>query len=213
MAGYGFTWTSPERKRAEEALQESENYLESLINYANAPIIVWGNDFKVTRFNHAFEHLTGYHSDEVVGKELDLLFPQESKDGSLDKIKRTLAGEYWKSVEIPILRKDGKTRIALWNSANIYGEDGNTLIATIAQGQDITERKQAEKELLNAKMQAELYLDLMGHDISNMHQIAVGQLELAQDVIKTDGKLEAADGGMIDTLLNLYGEVPGLSIM
>ncbi len=199
-----------EPKKAEKVLRETRDYLESLINYANAPIIVWGNDFKITRFNHAFEHLTGYNSDEVVGKELDLLFPQESKDGSLDKIKRTLAGEYWESVEIPILRKDGKTRIALWNSANIYGEDGKSLMATIAQGQDITERKLAEKELLEAKMQAELYLDLMGHDISNMHQIAIGQLELAKDIINTDSKLEAADGGIIDVSLESLWRSAGL---
>ena len=48
-------------------------------------------------------------------------------------------------MEIPILHKDGDIRIALWNSANIYAEDGATLVATIAQGQDITERKRAEE--------------------------------------------------------------------
>ncbi len=189
------------RKLTEETMRETSNYLESLINYANAPIIVWDPNFNITRFNHAFEHLTGYTSDEVNGKELDMLFPRESNDSSLVKIKRTLAGEYWQSVEIPILRKDGNTRIALWNSANIYGEDGVTLLATIAQGQDITDRKRVEEELYHAKVQAELYLDLMGHDISNMHQIAMGQLELAQDAIKTDGKLEATDREMIDTSL------------
>ena len=56
-------------------------------------------------------------------------------------------------------------------------------------------------ELFEAKAQAELYLDLMGHDISNMHQVAMGQLELAQDVMKKDGKLEADDREMIDTSL------------
>jgi PAS domain S-box-containing protein len=71
------------------------------------------------------------------------------------------------------------------------------------QAADLIERIQAEEELKIAKMQAELYLDLMGHDISNMHQIAIGQLELAQEVIKTDGMLEAADGGeLIDTSLD-----------
>jgi PAS domain S-box-containing protein len=136
-----------ERKQAEEALRETSNYLENLINYANAPIIVWGPDFRITRFNHAFERLTGYNSGDVVGQALDILFPEESKDESLVKIKRTLAGEYWESVEIPILRKDGSTRIALWNSANIHSKDGKTLLATIAQGQDITERKMIEEAL------------------------------------------------------------------
>jgi PAS domain S-box-containing protein len=48
--------------------------------------------------------------------------------------------------------------------------------------QDITERKRAEKALNEAKAQAELYLDLMGHDINNMHQIALGYLELAENM-------------------------------
>jgi len=47
---------------------------------------------------------------------------------------------------------------------------------------DITERKRAEDELKAAKLQAELYVDLMGHDINNMHQVALGYLELARDL-------------------------------
>jgi PAS domain S-box-containing protein len=65
---------------------------------------------------------------------------------------------------------------------------------------DITVRKRAEAALRNlnetlerlvvertadlkkAKQQAELYLDLMGHDINNLHQIALGYLELARDM-------------------------------
>ena len=39
---------------------------------------------------------------------------------------------------------------------------------------DRAQRSQAEKELENAKNQAELYLDLMGHDINNMNQIGMG---------------------------------------
>jgi PAS domain S-box-containing protein len=61
-------------------------------------------------------------------------------------IERATRGEKWQSVEVPILCKDEKTRIALWNSANIQDRDGN-IVATIAQGQDITERKKAEAEL------------------------------------------------------------------
>lgn len=136
-----------ERKKAEKELRETSNYLEKLFNYANAPIVVWDPSFRITRFNHAFEHLTGYTASEVIGKELNMLFPEASRDESLNKIERTLSGEHWESVEIPILRKDGDVRIALWNSANIYAEDGRTLLATIAQGQDITERKQAEAKL------------------------------------------------------------------
>ena len=136
-----------ERKQAEEALQNTRDYLENLINYANAPIIVWDPESKITRFNHAFEHLAGYTAGEVIGKELKMLLPEASRNESLTKIARALSGEHWESLEIPILCKDGDVRVVLCNSANIYAQDGRTLLATIAQGQDITERKRAEETL------------------------------------------------------------------
>jgi signal transduction histidine kinase len=114
------------------SLRETQDYLENLINYANAPIIVWDPRFTIV------------------------------------------------------------------NSANIYDED-KTLLATIAQGQDITRRKKAEKDLEDAKAQAELYLDLMGHDISNMHQIMLMQLELAADILKMEGKLAGDNKELIDS--------------
>ena len=46
---------------------------------------------------------------------------------------------------------------------------------------EIAERKKVENELREAKAQAELYLDLMGHDINNINQVALGYLELAHD--------------------------------
>ena len=146
-------------RQAEDVLRETTDYLDNLFNYANAPIIVWNPDTGITRFNHAFEHLTGYKVDEVIGKKLQMLFPESSREESLKKIANTLSGEYWESVEIPILRKDGDVRIALWNSANIHAGDGITVIATIAQGQDITERKYADKDLKESMERLSLALE------------------------------------------------------
>lgn len=165
-----------ERKKAEEQLQETRDYLENLLNYANAPIIVWDKDFKIIRFNHAFEHLTGYTSKTMIGKKLDILFPAESKEESLQKIQRTLAGEYWESVEIPILQKNGRTCIALWNSANVYERSGKKLLATIAQGQDITERKHIEymfkeSEIRLNRAQELFHLGSWELDLVNNHLI------------------------------------------
>jgi len=150
-----------ERKAAEEALRETRNYLENLIDYANAPIIVWDAESRITRFNHAFENLTGFTAHEVIGQKLDLLFPEASREESLRKIASTSSGERWESVEIPILRKDGDIRIALWNSANIHAEDGVTLVATIAQGQDITARKAAETILHQERQRFFSLLDML----------------------------------------------------
>jgi PAS domain-containing protein len=62
-----------EHKRIDEMLRETNEYLRNLLNYANGPIIVWNPDFRITRFNQAFESLTGYKEEEVIGQSLNIL--------------------------------------------------------------------------------------------------------------------------------------------
>ena len=130
-------------------LRETRDYLDNLFNYANAPIIVWNPEYEITRFNHAFERITGRTAEEVMGGKLDILFPADSREESMKHIREATSGERWEVVEIQIQHRDGSARILLWNSANLYGQDG-TVIATIAQGQDITERKRAEEAEIQA---------------------------------------------------------------
>jgi signal transduction histidine kinase len=83
----------------------------------------------------------------MLGQKVNILIPKDKRHEALEKINRATArGERWEVVEIPIQHVDGSVRTVLWNSATIYDADGKTSIATIAQGQDITERKQAESE-------------------------------------------------------------------
>lgn len=132
----------------EEKLRETKEYLDNLISYANAPIIVWDPQFRITLFNQAFEHLTGRKAKEVIGMHLEILLPEKYLTEGMELIKKTMSGERWESVEIPILQKMGGIRTVLWNSAAIYGSDGKTIVSTIAQGQDITDRKKIETECM-----------------------------------------------------------------
>ncbi|MCE5296335.1 MAG: PAS domain S-box protein, partial [Euryarchaeota archaeon] len=105
-----------DRKMAEEALRESNEYLEQLIGYANAPIIVWDRGCIITRFNHAFEVLTGISANEAVGSELSMLFPQASRGSSMELIRHAMEGTQWDVVEIPIQHRSGQIRAVVWNS-------------------------------------------------------------------------------------------------
>jgi PAS domain S-box-containing protein len=158
-----------ERKKAEEALRETRDYLDNLLNYANAPIIVWNLEFKITKFNHAFERLTGFSSNDVVGKNLDILFPKDKKEEAMAYIQRALAGEYWQTVEIPILHKDGTVRTFLWNSASIYDSTNQKIVAIIAQGQDVTKQKRLQEELVKSEKLAAIgqLASAVGHEIRN----------------------------------------------
>jgi PAS domain S-box-containing protein len=173
-----------EIKLTEKALRETRDYLNKLINYANAPIIVWDPEIKIIRTNSAFEHLVGYSSSEIIGQDLSVIFPEESRIESLRKLTQ-FSGEYWESVEIPIFRKDGDIRFTIWSMANVYEEDGTTIISTIAQGTDITERKWAEenlqrtaKELQHSNELKDLFIDILYHDLLNPAGIVKGYTDV-----------------------------------
>jgi PAS domain S-box-containing protein len=132
---------------ANEDRRETNEYLENLLNCANAPIIVWNTQYNITRFNKAFESLTGRTEKDIIGKPLDILFPPGQKESSMELIRKTHGGTWMEVVEINIIHINNSIRTLLWNSANILSPDEITPVATIAQGYDITERKLAEEEI------------------------------------------------------------------
>ena len=147
VANKELVFKNEERKRAEEELRETRDYLENLLSFANTPIMVWDNNLRITRFNLAFERMTNYTMYDVVGKHPEILFSDDKREEISTLISRTSEGENLISVEMPVCCKDGSVRIVLWNTSNVYSADVKTIIATIAHGQDITERKRAEETL------------------------------------------------------------------
>jgi PAS domain S-box-containing protein len=195
----------------EDKLRETKEYLDNLISYANAPIIVWDPEFKITLFNCAFEHLTGWNSSEVLGKPLEMILPKNYLDPAMDLIRKTMNGERWESVEIPILQKSGEIRTILWNSGAIFGSDGKTIVSTIAQGQDITDRKLIEKEHKQrakayAKMNVTLEDEIRQRNLSdtslkNTLSLLNAALESTADgicVIDTKGKITSYNQNFVN---------------
>ncbi len=204
---------------SEAMLRDTNAYLENLINYANAPIIVWDPLFKITRFNHAFELLTGRKESEVMGKSLELLFPAEHVENSMALIRKTLSGERWETVEIKIVNTDQSVRMVLWNSATLFEPDGTTPIATIAQGEDITARKQAEDELRLLNQTLEQRISDRTRQLESINnELAIKNKELEQftfiashdlqepllTLINFTKLLREDHGGKLDEFGNIY---------
>jgi len=137
-----------EVKKQTKELKETTDYLDNLIRSATAPIMVWNSERTVTIVNRSFEKMSDWTEAEIIGQSMDVLFPDNTRSDSLQKVERaSRGGGDWEAVEIPIQHKDGIIRTVLWNSYNTYAEDGQTVLATFAQGQDITDRKHAEEAL------------------------------------------------------------------
>jgi PAS domain S-box-containing protein len=166
---------------SQRSLRETTNYLNNLFDFANAPIITWDPEYVITRFNHAFEQLTGLKQEDVIEKPLDILFPPQSRATSLELIKKTMSGERWETVDIPIFHVNGSIRTVLWNSATLLAEDQTTVVATIAQGQDITERKRVEDALLRVNEKLNVLSQLTRKDLTSQTFVLSSYLELAKN--------------------------------
>jgi signal transduction histidine kinase len=68
----------------------------------------------------------------------------------------------------------------------LLSELADNLAYGIMALRDRIQRNIAENAHEDARDQAELYLDLMGHDINNMNQVGIGFLELALDTLELD---------------------------
>ena len=135
------------RKRAEKALRESDSFNKAIISGANVGIVVYDRALRHQTWNAFMEQLTGFRTDEVVGKCSRDMFPHihaQLLDGILD---RALAGE---TVSLPDMTyyvpQSGKSG---WVSGN-YGPYRNSrgeIVGVIGMVYEITERKLAEEAL------------------------------------------------------------------
>ena len=77
------------------------------------------------------------------------------------------------------LRDEIEARSAAEEELRVEIEERSTVEEELRQ--EIDQREEIEKALKEAKGHAELYLDLMGHDINNLNQIGIGYLEMARE--------------------------------
>ncbi len=179
-----------ERKQAEEALRESE---EKLRCYYELPLIgmaLTSIEKGWLQANDEICRILGYSRDELFRMRWDEITYPDDLDNDLELFDQLLSGEIDNyMIEKRFVRKNGEV-IPTQISIGCIRNPDKSVRYIVGLMQDITERKRAEVELRNAKLQAELYLDLMGHDINNMHQIALGYLELARDMHPEAGESE-----------------------
>ncbi|ABD41094.1 multi-sensor signal transduction histidine kinase [Methanospirillum hungatei JF-1] len=134
------------RASVEDDLRKTNEYLENLITNASGPIIVWDPELHITGVNRACEILTGCPAHDLIGKDLSVIFHQQDQERWACLMKSAFNGERWDMVDIPVRHRDGSVKYILWNSSPIYSTAGGPLVATIAQGLDITEKLRLEEE-------------------------------------------------------------------
>jgi two-component system, LuxR family, sensor kinase FixL len=135
-----------ERKRAEEERAS----LAAIVESSEDAIISKKLDGIIVSWNGGAERLYGYTAEEVVGKPLSILAPPDRADEMPGIIERLRRGERISHYETVRLRKDGRRVDVSLTISAVKNEDGQ-IIGASKIARDITERKQAEKDLHESK--------------------------------------------------------------
>ena len=139
-----------ERKRAEEALRESEEFSSSLLCNSPNPIVVINPDTSVKYVNPALERLTGFSSAEIIGKKAPYLWWTEETLHSTGRDLKKAMSKGAVSIEELFKKKDGERFWVEITSGPII-ENGKFKYY-LANWIDITERKKAEEKLQESEL-------------------------------------------------------------
>jgi PAS domain S-box-containing protein len=134
-----------ERKKAEEALRQSEEFTDSVLKNAPNPIVVINPDTSIKYVNPAFEKLTGFTLAEIAGvKTPHPWWPEEQKKELSVSIKESIESG-GRKVERLFQKKNGE---CFWVEMNLVSIIYNgTLKYHMANWVDITGRKRAVEAL------------------------------------------------------------------
>jgi PAS domain S-box-containing protein len=137
-----------ERKRVEEAVRESEAFINSVLEHLpNMVFVKDARELKFVRFNKAGEELLGYPREAMLGKSDYDFFPKEQADSFTVKDREVLhSGRLTDIPEEPVRTKDKGMRILHTKKIPIADETGAPRYL-LGISEDITERKRAEEAL------------------------------------------------------------------
>lgn len=151
----GFVRDITARKNAEQTLL----HYAALVESSDDAIIGKTLGGIITSWNRGAEIIFGYAREEMIGKPISILIPEDRQDEEpriLEKIRRGESVDHYETVR---RRKDGKLIDISVTISPIRDAEGKTIEASKV-ARDITERKRLEKEII---------------EISNREQQRIGQ--------------------------------------
>jgi PAS domain S-box-containing protein len=155
------------RKRAEEALQRSEERFRLMVeNVADYAIFMLDADGRIVSWNVGAERIKGYRADEILGRHFSEFYPPEAIERGYPKYELTVAAERGRFENVGWrVRKDGSR---FWADVVITAlrDDNDRLRGFSKITRDLTERKRMETLEEEGRHMHE-FLAMLAHELRN----------------------------------------------
>ena len=135
-----------------EPRQESR-YARSLIEASLDPLVTISTEGKITDMNHATENITGLLRDQLTGTDFFDYFTEPQK--AREVYQEVFAMGSVADSPLTLRHKDGKLTDVLFNGS-VYKSEQGDILGVVIVARDVTEQKRIEKEMIEAKVFAEL---------------------------------------------------------
>lgn len=132
-----------ERKQAEEV----ERRLAAIIESSDDAILSMNLTGAIASWNRGAERLYGYRAEEVIGKPVTILIPEDRQNEERELLERSNRGEHVEHIETVRRRKDG-TLVEISLAVSTVRDRQGRIIGASKIARDITERKRLEEQLL-----------------------------------------------------------------
>ncbi|MFD1050265.1 PAS domain S-box protein, partial [Kibdelosporangium lantanae] len=134
-----------------ERLREEHDFVDAVINVAGSLVVVFDTGGRIVRFNRTAEIATGYVFGEVTDRPFWNIFVSEDLRPHAERFFANLPDrEFPAQFEIDWRCRDGSDLRVSW-STGVLKDDRGVVTHLIATGIDVTARRAAERELLEAQ--------------------------------------------------------------
>jgi len=177
------------RKMAGESshkVQEERARLHAMLATLPVGVAIVGRSGRVTDLNEAGEKLWASvlpsFSDlkdlaDVQAWSFESGEPMRLDDWGM--VKAAFSGIATDNEMVTIARYDGRKMVIMMSSTPLRDASAG-VIGAVVVGQDLTNQLQVRRELVESKERAEMFVDLLTHDVSNLNAAAMGYLQLLQ---------------------------------